>query len=165
MIHMGIVMMIIGITGSNVFNTEAIKTFKPGETAVVEGYTISFKGLQQTTRDNMEVVYADLNVIHNNKYMGNLQVEKVFYSKSEQPMTEPAIISTFKEDLYVLLTGWEEDGSAIFKIHINPQIKWLWTGGWVIAIGVIFALWPGKGSGVGSRYIGRGEVSYGKRVS
>ncbi|KGK89077.1 cytochrome C biogenesis protein [Desulfosporosinus sp. HMP52] len=164
-IHMGIVMMIVGITGSNVFNSEAVKTFKPGETAVVGDYTISFKGLQQTSRDNMEVIYADLRVIKNNYDMGNLQVEKVFYSTSEQPMTEPAIISTFKEDFYVLLTGWEDDGSAIFKIHINPQIKWLWTGGWVIVIGVIFALWPGKGSGVGSRYLGRGEVSYGKRVS
>ena len=163
-IHMGIVMMIIGITGSNLFNTETVKTFKPGETAVVEGYTIVFKGLQEKTRDNMEVVYADLNVIKNNKYMGNLQVEKVFYSKSEQPMTEPAIISTFKEDFYVLLTGWEQDGSASFKIHINPQIKWLWTGGWVIVIGVLFALWPGKGSGVGNRYIVSGEVSYGDKV-
>jgi len=163
-IHIGIVMMIIGITGSNVFNTEHVKTFKPGETAVVGGYTISFKGLQDKVRDNMEVVYADLNVIKNNQYLGNLQVEKVFYSKSEQPMTEPAIISTFKEDLYVLLTGWEKDGSVILKIHINPQIKWLWTGGWVVIIGVIFALWPGKGSGVGSRYIVRGEVNHGNKA-
>lgn len=163
-VHMGIVMMIIGITGSNVFNSESIKTFKLGETAVVEGYTISFKGLQQTIRDNMEVVYADLTVFKNNEFIGDLQVEKVFYSKSEQPMTEPAVISTFKEDFYVLLTGWEQDGSAILKIHINPQIKWLWTGGWVIVIGVIFALWPGKGSGVGSRYIVRGEVSYGNKA-
>lgn len=164
-IHLGIVMMIIGITGSNVFNSETIKTFKPGEIAVVEGYTIAFKGLQETTRDNMEIVYADLEVSKNNKLRGNLQVEKVFYSKSDQPTTEPAIISTFKEDFYVLLTGWENDGSASFKIHINPQIKWLWTGGWFIVLGILYTLWPGKGSGVRSQYIGRREVFYDDRVS
>ncbi|WP_229247829.1 cytochrome c-type biogenesis CcmF C-terminal domain-containing protein [Desulfosporosinus shakirovi] len=68
-IHMGIVMMIVGVTGSNVFNSEAVKTFKPGETAVVGSYTISYKGLERTSRDNMEVVYADLSVIHNNNDM------------------------------------------------------------------------------------------------
>ncbi len=164
-IHLGIVMMIIGITGSNVFNSEAIKTLKPGEIAVVEGYTIAFKGLQETTRDNMEIVYADLEVSKNNKLRGNLQVEKFIYSKSDQPTTEPAIISTFKEDFYVLLTGWEKDGSASFKIHINPQIKWLWTGGWFIVLGILYTLWPGKGSGVRSQYTGRREVSNDDRVS
>jgi len=32
-----------------------------------------------------------------------------------------------KEDLYLLLGGYESDGSlATFKVFVNPLVNWLW---------------------------------------
>lgn len=154
-IHMGIVMMIVGITGSNVYNIEYTKTVRPGESIEIAGYKMTYNGLQENKRNNTEIVYANTQLTKDGQFLYNLHVEKVFYPTSEQPSTEPAIYSTWAEDFYVTLAGWEQDMSASFKININPLVKWLWVGGYVLIFGTIFALWPGRGSGVGTKYLGR----------
>ena len=56
-------------------------------------------------------------------------------------------MSGLKEDLYIILAGFQEDGSATFKIHVNPLVKWLWIGGLVIGAGTLIAMlpdWKGK---------------------
>lgn len=154
-IHIGIVMMIVGITGSNVYNTELTKTVKPGEAIEFAGYKMTYNGLQENARKNTQIVFADTQLSKDGQFLRSLHVEKVFYPTSEQPSTEPAIYSTWVEDFYVTLAGWEQDQSASFKINLNPLVKWLWVGGYVLILGTMFALWPGKGSGVGTKYLGR----------
>ncbi len=154
-VHLGIVMMIVGIAGSNIYNQEVTKTIRPGQSFTVADYTVNYAGLQQTKKRNTEVVYADLSVTKSGQVATTLRPEKVFYPTTEQPSTEPAISSTWAEDFYVTLAGWDQDGATSFKVNINPLVKWLWTGGYVLMAGTIFALWPGKGSGVGTKYLGR----------
>ncbi|HWI55122.1 MAG TPA: hypothetical protein VNT57_05490, partial [Desulfobacteria bacterium] len=55
-----------------------------------------------------------------------------------------------------ILASWEKDGSATFKAFVNPLVSWLWIGGYVLVFGTIFALWPGKGSQAGAKYIPSG---------
>jgi len=31
---------------------------------------------------------------------------------------------------------------AAFSAHVNPLVRWLWIGGWVMAIGTLLALIP-----------------------
>jgi cytochrome c-type biogenesis protein CcmF len=58
-------------------------------------------------------------------------------------MTPPALFGSMKEDLYVLLGGWEADGSlATFKVFINPLVNWLWLGGLMFIFGTLVAAWP-----------------------
>jgi cytochrome c-type biogenesis protein CcmF len=58
-------------------------------------------------------------------------------------MTPPALLGSMKEDLYVLLGGFESDGSlATFKVFINPLVNWLWLGGIVFILGTLVAAWP-----------------------
>lgn len=154
-IHMGIVMMIVGITGSNTYNQEFTKTVKPGQSVQVEGYNVSFKGLQQTSKGSNSIVYADINVTNEKGSTSDLRPEQVSYPTAEQPSTEPAIWSTWAEDFYVTMAGWEQDQSVTFKFNINPLVKWLWSGAYVLIAGTVFALWPGRGSGVGAKYLGR----------
>jgi len=101
------------------------------------------------------VVYADVEVSKDGGNPFAIKPEKVFYPTSEQPSTEPAIESTWLEDFYITLAGWEQDQSVSFKVNINPLVKWLWAGGYVLVFGSIFALWPGRGSGVGAKYLAR----------
>jgi cytochrome c-type biogenesis protein CcmF len=45
-------------------------------------------------------------------------------------------------DFYVLLAGWENDGStATFKIYVNSLINWVWIGGVIMILGTIIATW------------------------
>ena len=102
------------------------------------------------------VIYSDLKLNKQGVALGTISPEKIFYATSGQPTSEPAIKSTWTEDFYATLVSWQkEDNTATFKFNINPLMKWLWMGGYVLIFGTIFAIWPGKGSGVGNKYLGR----------
>ena len=163
-IHMGIVMMIVGITGSNVYNLETNKTLKLGQTVEYDGYSMTYNGLQQTYRGQNTVVFADLKVSKDGQTPFDIRPEKVFYPTAEEPSTEPAINSTLMEDFYLLLTGWDQDQTITLKINVNPLVTWLWVGGYVLIAGAVFALWPGKGTGVGAKYLGRGVKAAGTLI-
>ena len=50
--------------------------------------------------------------------------------------------STLQEDLYVVLTAIEPDGSATLKIYRNPLVNWIWLGGWTFLVGTLLIMWP-----------------------
>ena len=60
----------------------------------------------------------------------------------QQPTSVPAIYSTSREDLYLVLSAIEPDGSATLKIYRNPLVNWIWAGGGVFILGSILILWP-----------------------
>ncbi|MBI2980081.1 MAG: heme lyase CcmF/NrfE family subunit, partial [Chloroflexi bacterium] len=68
---------------------------------------------------------------------------KYFHRSYEQAVTEVAIRTTLREDLYVILVGWDEnDNSTAFKVLVNPMVDWIWIGGLVFTIGGLMAFWP-----------------------
>jgi cytochrome c-type biogenesis protein CcmF len=42
------------------------------------------------------------------------------------------------------LVSWEPitDGSATFKVFVNPLVSWVWLGGLVFILGTLIAAWP-----------------------
>ncbi|MCL5960589.1 MAG: hypothetical protein M1358_15015, partial [Chloroflexi bacterium] len=81
-------------------------------------------------------------------YDGGKKIDTIAPAKTfqgandEQPATEVAIRTTLKEDLYVILAGWDKDMSASFKVMINPLVVWIWIGGGVLLLGTLIAFWP-----------------------
>jgi cytochrome c-type biogenesis protein CcmF len=68
--------------------------------------------------------------------------ERRMYWLEQQPASIPSIHSTLREDLYVILTALEPDGSATLKIHRNPLVNFIWIGGWTFLAGALLVLWP-----------------------
>jgi cytochrome c-type biogenesis protein CcmF len=89
----------------------------------------------------MDIVTATLSVQNGGHSIGQLTPEKIFHRNFEQPVTEVAIHSTLREDLYVILAGWSADNTAQFKIMVRPAVKWIWIGGGFLMFGGIIALW------------------------
>ncbi|KJS88749.1 MAG: cytochrome C biogenesis protein [Peptococcaceae bacterium BICA1-8] len=152
-IHLGILMMVFGIIGSQGFAVVKQATLKVGDSVEIGSYKINYDNLKQTRDGENAVVYAQLQVSKEDRNIGKMTPHKVFYPTQKQPSTEVAINSTWLEDLYIILAGWELDGTATFKILINPLVKWIWTGGYYIVVGTLFALWPGRGGRVGGKYV------------
>ena len=63
-------------------------------------------------------------------------------SFERQPSTSVGIRTTPLDDLYVVLAGWETDGSASFMVFVNPMVIWIWLGGIVAVAGTLVAMWP-----------------------
>ncbi len=54
-----------------------------------------------------------------------------------QSLTHVAISSSPVADVYVVLAGTNSDGSASFRIFVNPLVSWIWAGGAIIVVGVV----------------------------
>jgi cytochrome c-type biogenesis protein CcmF len=143
-IHIGMVCLFVGITGSSAFKVEKVQTLKKGESFTVKDYRLELISVDSYPTQNKYITSATLAVYRGGKKIGSLRPEKNFYTNQEQTLTEVALRSTLKEDLYVILTQYSEDGSATFKVVISPLIMWMWLGGVVLVGGTILAMWPGK---------------------
>jgi cytochrome c-type biogenesis protein CcmF len=154
MVHFGIAFITMGIIGSQNYDLETMKTIQIGQSIEIKDYKLVYEKLDQRREGINDIVYADLTVFKNGEKLGNFEPEKVFYGNWEQPSTEPAISSTALEDLYIVLSAWEDDGRATFIVKVNPMMNWMWAGSFLIVIGSLFAVWNGKHGNITPRYTG-----------
>ncbi len=141
-VHIAIILIAIGVIGSSFYDVEKEATLTPGESMTINDYTLTYENMDYYQTESKEVVTATLSVHNEGKLIGRLMPEKYFHRTYEQPVTEVAIRSTLLEDLYVILVGWDEDGTAAFKVLVNPLVNWIWIGGGVFILGGLIALWP-----------------------
>ena len=143
-IHLGVVLVFAGIIGSSFFKSEQLFTVATGEEFSLGDYTLRFEQLTSREDPEKDVVFAHLAIFKGGEKIDDLYPEKDFHHKSEQPMTEVKIRSTLKEDLYLVLSGWEEGGQATFHVFINPLVQLIWIGIGVMVLGGMFVLVPNK---------------------
>ncbi len=146
-IHLGVVLMAIGIIGLELFQTETQGTIPQGGSITLGKYTLTYKSLAVfDTPDGRNVARAVLSITRNGEYVGELYPRRDFFFESQQPMTIPGVRSTMEDDLYVILVDWMPATSqgATFKVYHNPLVNWLWLGGLVFILGTLVAAWPDK---------------------
>jgi cytochrome c-type biogenesis protein CcmF len=141
-VHIAIILIAIGVIGSSFYEVETEATLKPGESMTIKNYTLTYENMDRYETESKLVVTATLSVYNQGKLIGMLTPEKYFHRTYEQPVTEVAIRTTLLEDLYVILIGWDEDGTTAFKVLVNPLVNWIWIGGGVFLLGGLIAFWP-----------------------
>ena len=144
-VHIGVVMMYLAITGTSAFKQEKQITVKPGDSFPMGRYTLRYDGVQARETPHIAYLTASLAVLDNGRQIDVLHPEKRFYKKPEQPTTEVAIRSTVGADLYVVLGSFDEASKmATIQAYINPLVGWLWWGGIVLAMGTGITIWPSR---------------------
>ena len=141
-VHIAIILIAIGVIGSSFYNTEKEAVLMPGESMTIKNYTLTYEHMNHYQTQSKIVVTATLSVYNEGKLLGVLTPEKYFHRTYEQPVTEVAIRTSPIEDLYVILVGWNEDGTTAFKVLVNPLVNWIWVGGGVLFLGGLIAFWP-----------------------
>ena len=141
-VHLGVVLLFLGITMSSVYRVEEMHTIKPGESFSIDRYTVEYQGLREQNDDHVARLIASLVVFENGRRIAELEPEKRFYRKPEQPATEVAFRSTLRDDLYIILGAAQDDSTATFQAYVNPLVAWLWIGGFVLVIGTALAIAP-----------------------
>jgi cytochrome c-type biogenesis protein CcmF len=146
MIHLGVVCMALGILGTQLFTQETQGTLAVGDSMRLGGFEVTFNGLRDRPGGgDRTIVEADLTLKRgrDGKVLRTLLPRRDLYHNSAETVTIPATRSTFSEDFYVILAGWESGGgAATFKMYLNPLINWLWFGGLVFIVGTLVAAWP-----------------------
>ncbi|MCB0062059.1 MAG: hypothetical protein KDE19_08090, partial [Caldilineaceae bacterium] len=152
----GVILIAFGVIGSSFFNLEQGLTLTVGESKDVGRYTLTYTGLNFEVQPDREVVSADLFIMRNGKPWTELTPGKRFLEGfADQPVSNIGIRYGLVEDLYIVLTGWEEQ-SATFFVFVNPLVSWIWIGGFVLVLGGLIAWWPERAPKVAMAQAPRG---------
>jgi cytochrome c-type biogenesis protein CcmF len=154
-IHVGIVMMFLAITGTSAFKEEKQITVKPGESFPMGGYTLRYDGVTPSETPHIAFLRANIAVLDGSgRQIDTLRPEKRFYKKPQQPTTEVAIRSTLGADLYLVLGSFDEPTRmATIQAYVNPLVSFLWWGGIVLAIGTGVTIWPARVRAAAPAYV------------
>ncbi len=142
-IHIGVVLIAMGVIGDAYFKQETQGTISRGQVLNIGGYQLQFNELRgYPGSDGRDVVEAVTSLSRNGQPIRELNPRRDYFTVQEQNVSVPGVYSTPGMDFYVLLVGWDNQGtSATFKIYVNSLINWVWVGGIIMILGTIIATW------------------------
>ena len=144
-VHLGIVLMAVGIIGTQFFETETQATIPLHGKIVLGRYVMTYDALQQFGGpDNRIVARAVVSVYKDGRKVAVVHPRRDFYIDSQQPMTIPGVRSSWLDDFYVILVDWQPISTegATFKAFHQPLVGWIWVGALVFIVGTLIAVWP-----------------------
>jgi cytochrome c-type biogenesis protein CcmF len=141
-VHFAIALMAIGIAGSGAYHVDQQQQMSPGETTHIGDYKITFDGMGVSQTGESRDMYANLIVERGGNTLGVLRPSATFYNNGQQPTTNVALYSRPLQDLYVVMLGTSQGDKAVFDMHINPLVQWIWYGGYLFILGTLISLWP-----------------------
>jgi cytochrome c-type biogenesis protein CcmF len=142
-VHLGVVVGIVGIIGTTVYATVAETIVKPGQTLHVNGYALTYTGLERHLGPNYSETGARFTVRHNGSSF-RIDPSRRFFDTEGNTANQVAITTDWRSgsDLYVIFSGVGLQGAASVKVLVNPVVDLLWLGGLLVALGTLIAIWP-----------------------
>jgi cytochrome c-type biogenesis protein CcmF len=140
--HLGVVLMVIGITGSSAFKLEDQATLSRGQRLNVGSYVLRYDKLGKYNDRNREVFVATLAVFKDGQPLGTIRPEKRYYVNADEPTTEVSLRSTLLEDLYVTMPKIGKNNAVTLRVAVNPLLVWVWIGGFLMVIGGVISIIP-----------------------
>ena len=139
--HLGIGLLILGITGSSVWQEEKIIQMKVNNEAKIKEYNIVFKEINEIKGPNYFALQGNFFVYDRNKnIIVNLQPENRFYPVTNGFTTEVSIHTNLLRDLYIVLGEGNLNDGWIVRIYYNPLVIWIWIGALTIFIGGLISM-------------------------
>jgi cytochrome c-type biogenesis protein CcmF len=142
-VHLGILVVAIGVTGSQAWSVQTETTLKRGEAVSVAGYRVRFDGLASSEESNHFKVTGSFTVAGGRAAGTVLQPAKKFYPQEQSPIAYVDYRLGLLEDLYLVLGDFARDGSeATVRMQVNRLVSWIWIGGLILTLGTALALVP-----------------------
>jgi hypothetical protein len=138
LVHLGLIVLAVGVVGSNFFQTEQDMSLGLGQSASVAGYTITYRGISGTMQNAVQVIETHFTVAHDGRPVAQVYPgERIFPGFQDQPTSIVSITTFGLTDFYVFLSGYEGASSAQLKVFINPLVPLVWLGGILMLLGGI----------------------------
>jgi cytochrome c-type biogenesis protein CcmF len=173
LVHLGLVMLAVGIIGSHFFQIQQDAVLKPGQEMNLAGYKLVYLGNIDRTYPDVEILTAQLQVWHDGQLQQYIYPGRQLYSSfANQPTSLISITTYGLTDLYVFLADWSGVSEATIRVFVNPLVPLVWLGGITMLLGGVICWWPPRrksrisltsSTTVGAREVERErEVHYGR---
>jgi len=142
-VHLGILVIALGVTGSQAWSVQTETTLRRGEVAQLAGYKVRFDGLSANQESNHYRVVGSFTVTNGRATPTTMSPAKKFYPQESSPIAGVDYTLGFREDVYLVLGDFTRDGTqATVKIQVNRLVSWIWIGGLILTLGTALAIWP-----------------------
>jgi cytochrome c-type biogenesis protein CcmF len=139
--HLGIGLLILGITGSSVWQEEKIARMKINSEIKIKKYNIVFKEINEIRGPNYVALKGNFLVYDEKKIIiTKLKPEYRFYPITNNFTTEASIHTNLLRDLYIVLGEGNINDGWVVRIYYNPLVIWIWIGALTIFLGGIVSM-------------------------
>jgi len=136
--HLGVGLLILGITGSSVWQSEKITRMKIGNETMIQNYNVILKEINEIKGSNYLALQANFLVYDMKKnIVAKLKPENRFYPITKNFTTEVSINTNLFRDLYFVLGNGNINEGWIVRLYHNPLVMWIWIGAFIIFLGGI----------------------------
>lgn len=143
LVHLGLVMLAIGVIGSHFFQVQQDAVLKPGQEMNIAGYKLVYFGNIDRKYPDVEILTAQLQVWHDGELQQYIYPGRQLYTSfADQPVSLISITTYALTDLYVFLANWNGPSEATIRVFVNPLVPLVWLGGLVMLLGGIICWWP-----------------------
>jgi cytochrome c-type biogenesis protein CcmF len=141
MAHLGVGLLILGITGSSVWQEEKITQMKLQDEIKIEKYNIVFEKIEEIREAN-HLSLRGIFLVYDEKknIITKLKPENRYYPITNNFTTEASIHTNLFRDLYIVLGEGNLSNGWVVRIYHNPLVIWIWIGALVIFIGGITSM-------------------------
>ncbi len=141
-VHLGVIVVAVGLVSSASFIHQQELQLTEGQTGTVAGHEITFRGVTVKELPEKTITQAQLQVDGGKTYAPGISV----FEFSGMNIGTPSVRSTLTHDVMLTVLAFPEAaGEAVtVRVVVQPMVLWLWVGGSIMAIGTLFAAFPGR---------------------
>jgi cytochrome c-type biogenesis protein CcmF len=133
--HAGLGLTVIGIVATTAWGSEKILALKPGDTAEIAGYHLTFSGVAPRQGPNYRERVGLFTVARNGRAVTELAPSKREFMAEQSGTTEAGIHTGWRGDLYIVLGDQLKDGAYSVRLYFHPLVWLIWAGAVVMFIG------------------------------
>ena len=144
-VHLGVVILAVGIVTSTTYVTRTEVTLATGQSTIIDGQLIGFSGFRNVSDALRSATQLRVSVDGHRL----LPAVTTYNGRNGQTVGTPAIDSNLTRDVYVTFEAVGGNGSTsgaqvrnnlpagsvVLGVTVEPLLAWLWVGGLIIGLG------------------------------
>ncbi|MDI1284134.1 MAG: heme lyase CcmF/NrfE family subunit [Reyranella sp.] len=138
--HAALGVVVLGSVGTAAWNTELIKTMKPGDTAAFAGFDVKLDRIENLQGPNYIAERATLSLSVDGKPYTVLTPERRLFTVQRRQVAETSIHTNLLRDIYATLGEGGAEGGWVIRLYYNPLAPWIWLGAALCALGGFVSL-------------------------
>ncbi len=142
-VHIGVVLCAVAIAAGGAYTRTEQLVLTPGQSGTVGSHTIKFidvapierRSDREITRVRVQTDGGRIDAPAMTKFL-----------ESGQPILTPSVHTGLTKDLYFRIVRLPDKTrpEAVIEVKIEPMVLWLWVGGFVMALGTMLSIVPGR---------------------
>ena len=141
-VHLGVILICVALAASNSFTRSQEIDLVVGREVSFAGHTFELVDVVEQQDSRSQSVRALVSLDGGQAYAPSITK----FTRIGMNVGTPSVRTTLTHDIYLTLEPpvRQDSGQARIKVFIKPMILWLWVGTFVMALGTLLAVLPGR---------------------